>query len=391
MSSNTGNKRARMTKLAKYISIVMSVILIVSVLVVLNVFSAVEKPVVTDASGLAYEDKGSSKISESVDVHISPAANSEYYYLLTDNLVDVYYDGETDNPAGSYFDGSLTNGDLVTSISQDPTSTSGIPIGADDNWTINIPKPEIGQRYELKVVSYSDGDKSPAFSHSFYARAPFAVTDGKSTTYDNNGKTGISDSIDVYITPAEDDDEYYYTFDELPPVDVYYDGETNNPVGSYFEGSLISGEYVASVSIDPDSIGMIRVNGETDWKITVPKPTAKYPSILKIVCKSGSVSTLIYTHNFVQPYIGSAEFGDSIEARFENSSTQSVSGQAFAAVYDAKGTLVAMESKEFEANAGGEALVNFSIELSKYPASDYNYRVLFWDAGFIPLTTAVEN
>lgn len=391
MSFKTGNKKTGMWRPVRYFSIVVSIILIMSVLVAPTAFSATSMPSVKNAAGLAYADKGSTRISDSVDVRISHAANTQYYYLLQNRFVEAYYNGATDNPAGSYFDGSLINGAFVTEISQDPTNISGIPIGSAENWTITIPKPENGQRYELKVVSYMGGEPSPVFSHSFYGKAPFVVTDGDGTVYDHNARTGISDTIDVFITPAEDDDEYYYTFGALSTADAYYAGETNNPVGSYLDGSLVSGNYVTTMSPNPNIADMTRVNEESGWKITVPKPTAQNPSVLKIVSRSGGISTLIYTHTFALPYVGSAKFGSRIEAKFENNNPQAVSGRAFAAVYDKKGVLIAVEGKEFNAPSYDKTVINFNLDLSLYPASDYTYKVFFWDSNLIPLIPEIKN
>jgi hypothetical protein len=82
---------------------------------------------------------------------------------------------------------------------------------------------------------------------------------------------------------------------------------------------------------------------------------------------------------------------DSVSASIVNNyENMDVKGQAIVAVYDNDGRLVEIETVGFTAERDDTTTVDFEINLSEYPSNNYNYKVLFWDLDFAPLTAAIE-
>jgi hypothetical protein len=86
----------------------------------------------------------------------------------------------------------------------------------------------------------------------------------------------------------------------------------------------------------------------------------------------------------------SATFKDGVRAfAYSPSNTYSESGRAITAVYDSDGFLVDYDVKPFEIKTEGMWSYESSIDITKYPASDYVYKVFFWDNDFSPLTAEI--
>lgn len=222
-----------------------------------------------------------------------------------------------------------------------------------------------------------------------YAGSRVIVRDGESVSYADKGITEMNGSINLYLTPSEDRGNYFYTFDSaVNTVDVYYEGETDNPAGSYFEGPFTKGSLVTTMA---DKSGAILADADNGWKIPVPKPGKDHPVVLKIIWENNGVSSLVYTHTFITTQSFSAAFDGSILATIENGSENTLKGAAFAAIYDEKGVLAALERKQFETSGNSISEISFGIDLSRYPADKYTYKVFFWDSSYSPLTGAIQN
>jgi hypothetical protein len=209
------------------------------------------------------------------------------------------------------------------------------------------------------------------------------VTDGASVAYANNGRTGVTDAVDVYVQTAPDT-EYYYLFEDASStVEVYYDGETGNPVGSYFNGSKEKGALVTVIGATPDkSLSQIV---PSSGKITVPKPTESRPSVLKVVAYQGDLRVGAFTHTFAQPYIFTKQAdGDAIVLSVENNSLQPKSGFLVLAAYDANGVLVFSDVRSFNAAAYGTASARFEPNVTARA-----YKAFNWDGGYVPLYNAL--
>jgi hypothetical protein len=121
------------------------------------------------------------------------------------------------------------------------------------------------------------------------------VTDGASVTYFNRGLSAILSPTDVFITPSEET-TYYFDFYGAS-VDVYYDGETGLPIGSYFDGSLVKGAFVTTLEAPLDKTTGTLVPSDSG-KITVPKPETGNPVTLRIVAYKDNKASDIYSHTF---------------------------------------------------------------------------------------------
>jgi len=123
------------------------------------------------------------------------------------------------------------------------------------------------------------------------------LTDGGDTIYTDKGSTGITGSIDTYIS-AVAGTQYYYLFAGLSRVDVYYSGVSESPVGSYFPGSLINGAFVKTIFTDPNLDMASGILVGSDFKINIPMPGGDRPYVLKIIAFKGGVASEVFTHTF---------------------------------------------------------------------------------------------
>ena len=117
------------------------------------------------------------------------------------------------------------------------------------------------------------------------------VTDSSGAALADKGRTVVTGGADVFITPVTGA-TYYYAFADVT-VDAYYAGETGSPVGSYFDGSQVSGDLVKTLMCGTP------VGAAEGYKITVPAPADKQAVSLYVAAYIGSDSSTIYTHTFI--------------------------------------------------------------------------------------------
>lgn len=217
------------------------------------------------------------------------------------------------------------------------------------------------------------------------------VTDGESRDYLNNGSTIIDKAAVVRVTP-EAGIKYYYLFEGTGnTVDVYYVGDDGEPVGSYFDGSLINGDLVTTLGEIPDSVFGKPVDEAGSYSINIPKPSVAAPVVLKIAAYAGDVMTDVFTHTFTldlafEAYIQGGRFA----AELSNGTGTSINGKFYLAIYKTDGTLAYVEGSAFSAANGGSASHTFTVNVADYPSSQYTYKAFCWNSDVVPVFAAID-
>ena len=134
------------------------------------------------------------------------------------------------------------------------------------------------------------------FAVAFITSTP-VLTDGGDVKYTNKSSTGITASIDTYVEPVANT-EYYYLIAGILAADVYYSGAPENPVGSYFPGSLTTGVLVKTILSDPNLDKYSGILVGNDYKITIHTPSEDRPYTLKIIAYKDGVASEVFTHTF---------------------------------------------------------------------------------------------
>ena len=116
-----------------------------------------------------------------------------------------------------------------------------------------------------------------------------------------------------------------------------------------------------------------KINAIADW----PSP---------LICAIDSLQAAI--DNLVERDVFSADFPDS-SAYIRNTTDERVKGNAIAAVYLKNGVLEKLDAKPFDVPAGDSLPIYFDLDFSKYPPTEYNYKVFFWDDTFRPFVAPI--
>jgi len=184
------------------------------------------------------------------------------------------------------------------------------------------------------------------------------VTDAASVPYIDGGATFVSGAVDVFIRPEANTTYYYKIGDSKNGLDVYYNGETDNPSGSYFDGSLVKGALIMTLGDTLDYVSGALVSGN---RITVPVTPGGKALLEVIAYRDGSASS-IFTHEFrcAQP-----------------------TSQLFQAVYGANNYLVSARIIGFKSTGV------MDVDFSTYPLGEYYYKVFCWDEDYVPLFEAI--
>jgi len=232
----------------------------------------------------------------------------------------------------------------------------------------------------------------PANSLSTFVWNPDAIylTDGGSKIFANNGMTGTDSATDVYVQNAQAGTDYYYTFNNMPSVDIVYTGVGGKPVSSFFDGMLTSGASLTNVGFGTK----LAVNANGDMIIPVPAPSIwTSPSYkLTVTAKPPEGPPHVeWTHTFNYFYGVTADF-NAVTAKFINyNANKAYSGNLILAVYNDENRLVAVDAKPFSANALATVSVSFGIDTKAYPTSEYRYAVYCWDGAMVPMGPVLGN
>ena len=185
------------------------------------------------------------------------------------------------------------------------------------------------------------------------------VTDAEATPYKNNSSTFVSGAVDVFISPEAGTTYYYLIGESQRKLEVYYNGETGNPVGSYFDGSLVNGSLVITMGETLDFVSGIPVSGN---RITVPAASPGESTVLKVIAYKDNVASPVFTHEFrcVEP-----------------------TSVLYQAVYRANGLLVSV------ATIGFKPPGVMDVDLDTYPLGEYFTKVFCWDENYVPLFDAI--
>jgi len=184
------------------------------------------------------------------------------------------------------------------------------------------------------------------------------VIDAEAVPYVDGAATFVSGAVDVFISPVADTTYYYKIGESKNWLDVYYKGETNNPSGSYFDGSLINGALVMALGDSLDYVSGTLVTGN---KITVPGTPAK-AAVLEVIAYKDGKASKIFTHEF--------RCGEP-------------TGAFFQAVYDSRNYMVSA------AQIGYKPTGIMDVDFSAYPLGEYYYKVFSWDENYVPLFEAI--
>jgi hypothetical protein len=199
-----------------------------------------------------------------------------------------------------------------------------------------------------------------------------AVTNGAGLVYADQGVSVISGTIDVFVN-LDPDTSYYYLINDADQVDVYYNGVTNNPVGSYFDGSLVNGALVLTIGKSVDKYAGIPANSLVGNKITIPAQS----SILTVIAYKNDTLSDIYKHVF-RLFKAETDKGQ-ITATVDVEKTQPINFDLYLGVYTNKGVLAYFDYADFTASG------SMTADVSAYPLGEYRYKVFWWDKNFVPL------
>jgi hypothetical protein len=202
------------------------------------------------------------------------------------------------------------------------------------------------------------------------------VTDGASKVYADGGVTVMSADRDVFVETIPGLTYYYAINPDY--VDVFYTGETDAPIGSYFDGPTVNGSFVKSI------YSQINTPLSPDNKITVPAVAGK-PSLLCVIAYQGDMVSEVFTHTFQDKNFLSASYADGVitaKAITEDGKDQKFN--IYAAVYDKAGRLASLQKSSLISVTG-----EVEFDVSAYPAGQYTFKVFCWDEKFAPLANAV--
>ena len=87
-------------------------------------------------------------------------------------------------------------------------------------------------------------------------------------------------------------------------------------------------------------------------------------------------------------FVSSIKDGKYVSA-LHNLKEEAMEGYFILAVYDSKGRLAFIESKDFNMPSREYGFTEFSISATEYPDSDYTIKAYFWDLNFVPLNEAL--
>jgi alpha-galactosidase len=200
-----------------------------------------------------------------------------------------------------------------------------------------------------------------------YSMKAFLILDSKlkvsdgSVSFADKGASVSEKPIEVYVAP-QPNTTFYYLLDNSPnKLEIYYNGETGNPSGSYLDGSLVKGDLVTVLGANPDPVFGIPIG--PDNKISITRSCA-----LRIVAYQGGAVSDVFTHVF-------AIMTDKVAVPGSNIS-------AYAAAYDAGDKFVSAEIKGFIPGS----ITQF--DLSGYPVGEYTFRFFCWDENYVPVYSA---
>jgi len=184
------------------------------------------------------------------------------------------------------------------------------------------------------------------------------VADEAAVPYLNGGATFVSGAVDVFITSAADTTCYYKIGASRKTVGVFYKGETGNPIGSYFDGSLENGALVMTFGENLDFVSGTLLTGS---KVTVPVVPGE-AALLEVIAYKDGVASVVYTHEFRGVVAGS---------------------NLLQAVYDASGYFISLGELGFKSSGV------MDVDYVQYPLGVYNYKIFCWDENYVPLYDAV--
>jgi len=220
-----------------------------------------------------------------------------------------------------------------------------------------------------------------------FAATPFrhVVSDGAGNIYENGGISGVSKAVDVFI-PAAENTVYYYRIGDSPlNFNIYYQGDNNKPVGTFFSGSQARGSLVAGVGgVNLDKITGTRLDPKDGNKITVPFVSGK-ASVLRVIAYTNGLPSEVYAHTFMEPCFEAELLSDGkIVATIATDPGLGLELFVYTGVYRKdSGVLVFVESRPFVSSA------IVTIDVSAFPLAEYKYKVFCWQSNFVPVYEAI--
>ena len=199
-----------------------------------------------------------------------------------------------------------------------------------------------------------------------------ALTDGAGLAYANACVTVTSEPIDVFVS-LDPDTSYYYLINDIDPVEVFYNGATGNPTGSYFDGSLVNNTLVMTIGSQVDRYAGIPLNSAVGNKITVPAKSV----VLTVIAYKGDATSDIYRHIF--RFFKAEKADGKITATVDVEKDIAPGFGLYIGVYNARGALSFLDYVKLTASG------SLTTDISKYASGDYKYRVFWWDRNFVPL------
>jgi hypothetical protein len=226
----------------------------------------------------------------------------------------------------------------------------------------------------------------PAFTASGAQPPKPVVMSATGNIYKDGGISIVFNAVDVFITPSEDT-VYYYRIGNSPlKLSIYYQGDNNKPVGSFFSGTQVRGSRVASVGgAGVDKITGTRLDPGSGYKITVPFASGT-KSVLRVIAYTNGEASEVFAHTFSEPFFDSERQSDgNLITTVATDPSLELGIIVFTGVYRKdSGVLVTAHSTPFVSGA------TFSVDLSGYPLNEYKYKVFCWQDNYVPLFEAIS-
>jgi len=184
------------------------------------------------------------------------------------------------------------------------------------------------------------------------------VIDAEAAPYADGGATFVSGTVDVFILPEADTTYYYKIGVSKNILEAYYQGETGNPSGSYFDGSLIEGDLVFVLGESLDYVSGTLVSGN---RITVPGIPGQ-GAVLEVIAYKDGVASEVFTHDYrcAEP-----------------------TGVLILGTYNAGNYLAAVSTIGFKPTGV------MDIDYNDYPLGEYYYKIFCWNEDYVPLFAAL--
>ena len=213
------------------------------------------------------------------------------------------------------------------------------------------------------------------------------VWDGGSVFYADKGRTFIRGETDVFII-AEDAD-YYVLHSGY--VDVFYNSESEIPIGSNFGPPFTLDAWVTTIAANTERAHRTAVTSENNWKIPIPKLSAGEFYDLRIVAVKDGARDVVYGHRFIGAgcvFISSMGDNGNVACSVKNYTDTAVNGKFIVGVYkDAK--LIHVEIGD-DFTVASMKTHSQALTASGYPVGEYEFIAFCWNTDFVPLAPKIE-